>query len=209
MYSDNPMCSGGPHLSSSYDDYIDDSFYTDNLVPAFGFEVFCNMSGRYTFFVSTIVPSVEVSICTVAVFGTSYIRIETLTDTIVIQAGDQSVLSVPHVFAEDVIGDQLAIELRQKAGSEIPFVSFINFASSTDVVIDATGVLPGEYTLVLESFDTNSDLQELTLKTDIITIVVAIQGNSDTLPYFVAELEPVAITFGQSSEWTLPQIIEN
>ena len=134
------------------------------------------MSGRYTFFVATSVPSDKVSICTIAVFGTRYIRFESLVDTLKIQANDQSVLSVPHVYSEEKIGNQLAIDLRQQADSELPFVSFINRASSTDVVIDTTGVLPGEYTLVLESYDANSDLPELTLKTDIVTIFVVIVG---------------------------------
>ena len=59
--------------------------------------------------------------------------------------------------------------------------------SLTYVVIDTTDVLPGSYTLVLESFDTNS---ARTLKIDTITIVVtkAAEGYSDTLAYFVDEL---------------------
>ena len=61
------------------------------------------MSGRYTFFVATSLPTDAISICTIAVIGTRYIRVESLTDTIEIQDGEQKVLSVPHVFPEDVI----------------------------------------------------------------------------------------------------------
>ena len=71
------------------------------------------MVGQYTFFVATNVPSVEVSLCSLAVFGTRYIRLEFLTDTIEVQANDQFVILVPHVYAEDTIADQLAIDLRQ------------------------------------------------------------------------------------------------
>jgi hypothetical protein len=47
----------------------------------------------------------------------------------------------------------LNINLRQKSGSELAFVIFQNKDTSTDVIIDATLVLPGEYTLFFESFD--------------------------------------------------------
>ena len=81
--------------------------------------MFCNMSGQFTFYVATVVPTDEISICAVAVFGTRYIRDEPLQSTIEIQANSSFVLSVPHVRAEDVIGNMLAIDLRQKAGSEL------------------------------------------------------------------------------------------
>jgi hypothetical protein len=63
------------------------------------------------------------------------------------------VLTVPHVYAEDVIADELDINLRQKTGSELPFVKFINGASSTDVIINASGIGVGKYLLMLESYD--------------------------------------------------------
>ena len=63
------------------------------------------MAGRYKFFIATVVPTAQISICSVAVFGTRYIRDTPLTSTIVIKAGDQLVLSVEHVYAENVIAD--------------------------------------------------------------------------------------------------------
>ena len=170
-WSLNPKCSGGPHLKSTYDDYFDDNEFAEKLVPAYGFEVWCNMSGQYTFFVAAGVPSEAVALCSIAVFGTCYIRDESLTDIIEIQTGNQSVLSVQHVHSEETIGNQLVIDLRQSAGADLPFVTFVNGATSTDVVIDTTDVEIGEYTLVLESFDTASNVYT-TLKTDTITIVV-------------------------------------
>ena len=90
LWSNNPKCPGGPHLKRTFDDYHDNWAYREhgkNTSPAFGFEVWCNMAGRYTFFVATGVPSVKISICSIAVFGTRYIRAQTLTTYFVIQAG--------------------------------------------------------------------------------------------------------------------------
>ena len=117
MWSNNPKCPGGPHLLSTYNDYYDDSYAAKKNVPKFGFEVWCNMPGRYTFFVATGIPTVQLSICSIAVFGTRYIRAQTLTDYFVIQAGTQAVLNVPDVYAEDVIADTLTIDIVQKASS--------------------------------------------------------------------------------------------
>ena len=80
MYLENPKCKGGPHLKNTYDDYFDE--YANSLRPAVGFEQFCNMSGQFTFFVANGVPTTEVFICTLAVFGTRFIRDEPLKSTI-------------------------------------------------------------------------------------------------------------------------------
>ena len=72
LWSENPKCPGGPRLRADYKDYYDE--FGSRLAPAFGFEAWCNMSGQFTFFVATGLPSEEVSICSVGVFGTSYIR---------------------------------------------------------------------------------------------------------------------------------------
>ena len=132
-------------------------------------------------------PSIDISICAVAVFGTRYIRDDPLKSTIEIPANSSSVLSVLHVHAEDVIGNHLDIDLRQKAGLELSFVTLKNGSSSTDVAINTTGLIPGEFNLVLESFD--SAFQTLALKTDTIKIIVAKpEGYSATLAYFVTIL---------------------
>ena len=142
-------------------------------------------------------PSIDISICAVAVFGTRYIRDEPLKNTIEIQTNSSSILSVLHVHAEDVIGNYLAIDLRQKAGLELSFVTLKNGISSTDVAINTTGLIPGEYNLVLESFD--SAFKTLALKTDTIKIVVAKpEGYSATLAYFITILEQKSIISGKS-----------
>ena len=68
------------------------------------------MAGRYTFFVGTGLPTKEVSICSVGVFGTRYIRASDPPSSITLDASPK-VLTVNHVYAEDDISDVLAIKL--------------------------------------------------------------------------------------------------
>ena len=135
------------------------------------------MLGQYTFFVAKGLPtnaSAQVSICTVGVFGTRYVRSETLTTNFVITAGSQAVLTVQDVYAEDTIADTLSISTRQKTSSTLSFVTLVNSALSTDVTINASS-LPARaapYSLVLESTDDYSALPSLVLKTDTVNIYV-------------------------------------
>ena len=69
---DNPKCDGGPYLSDNFEDYFDPLL--NKMVPSYGFEAFCNMPGRYTFFVASGVPSFNVFICSLGVMGTRYLR---------------------------------------------------------------------------------------------------------------------------------------
>ena len=80
-HDENPLCPGDPFLSPNYGDYIDENAL-ENFYPtpnaAHGFKKFCNMSGRYTFFIAKKVPKISLSICSVGVFGPSYKRKEVL-----------------------------------------------------------------------------------------------------------------------------------
>ena len=69
------------------------------------------MLGRYTFFVAAGVPSLQLSICNVAVFGTRYIRTTDPASSITLDACPKT-LTVEHIHAEDVIADTLAINLK-------------------------------------------------------------------------------------------------
>ena len=129
------------------------------------------MAGQFTFFVASGVPTKEVSICSVGVFGTRYIRAFDPPSSITLDAS-QKVLTVNHVYAEDDISDILAINLRQKPSAELSWVTIFNSLTSADVTINAKGVPTGEYSLVLESVDTNSSLPTLVLKTDRVSIYV-------------------------------------
>ena len=74
---------------------------------------------------------------------------------------------MPHIYAEEDIGNVLAINLRQRQGSELDFVTFVEHDGHTDVVFDAANLVSGQqYTLILESFDSNSNGDMATLKTD-------------------------------------------
>ena len=78
---------------------------------------------------------------------------------------------MPHIYSESTIGNVLAVNMRQKVGSELSFVTFANGATSTDVIINSNGVSPGVYNLVLQSYDTDGVVFS-TLKTDTIIITV-------------------------------------
>lgn len=82
------------------------------------------MEGQYTFIAATGLPSENVSICSVGVMGTTYVRDETLPSSIEVFVGGTEIIRVPHIRAEDDIGNVLAINLRQKKGTELAFVSF-------------------------------------------------------------------------------------
>ena len=127
---------------------------------------------------------------------------------------------MPDVHAEDDIGNVISILLFQKIGAELPFVSLSSYSFLVNVLINAIGVLPGEYNLLLESFDRSyydsNATENLVLNTDTIKIVItpknstvpiapiAPKGFSDTLAYFVTELEHKAIISGEYQDWTLP-----
>ena len=122
---------------------------------------------------------------------------------------------MPDVHAEDEIGNVISISLLQKKGTELPFVTISSYFSPVNVLINAIDVLPGEYNLVLESYDFNTT-ENFVLNTDMIKIVItpknftvpiapiAPKGFSDTLAYFATELEHKAIISGEYQEWTLP-----
>ena len=87
-------------------------------------------------------------------------------------------LTVPHITDELDPEHVLAINLRQKAGQELDLVAFDEQGTFTEIVIDASNLenVDQKFTLVLESFDLNSNGVESTLKTDtvIVNVVKAI-----------------------------------
>ena len=135
VWDENPICPGGPFLRSDYEDYYSDSSLARRMRSAHGFTVWCNMLGEYTFAVARHVPSRRVGVCNLAVLGTAYIRDEPLPDTVELSVGDTFELTVPHVYAEDTIGNTIAIDLRLSATSEFTDVTFANGAISTVITI--------------------------------------------------------------------------
>ena len=96
--------------------------------------------------------------------------------------------------------------MRQKVGAELSFVSFSNQASNTNVFINTTGLSIGEHTLILESYDTESDGVESALKTDNVTIQVIQEVTDCPLATFTEEVEAKTIVSGEKSKWSLPEI---
>ena len=71
-YTKNTRCPDGPYLKSTYDDVWD--AYANKFVPKYGIEAWCNMRGQYVHFVASGVPSESVTICSVGIMGTRYVR---------------------------------------------------------------------------------------------------------------------------------------
>lgn len=85
--------------------------------------------------------------------GTQYVRDQTLPETIELLTDDLTSLTISNIYSAMPIGNQLNINLRQSLDNELSFVTFTELYSSTIVDIAATDIQPGEYSLILESFD--------------------------------------------------------
>ena len=73
--------------------------------------------------------------------------------------GQVTTISVSHIISELTIANQLAINLRQPAGSALSFVAFTENEGKTQIEVDALQLLSGEeFTLTIESFDSNSNV---------------------------------------------------
>ena len=144
----------------------------------YGKEIWCNMEGRYLHVVADYSHESQteysISICSVGVFGTKYIRNTALETEIKIVADTVKNLEVPRIQSQFTIGNELNINLRQKPGSEVSWAQIIQ-TSPTLVKIDTTGIKAGNYTLTLESFDLNGSVYS-TLRTDEIKIEVTAPG---------------------------------
>ena len=124
IWSNNLVCPGGPHLATNYEDVYD--AHAARLIPAYGFEVWCNLPGQYTFFVATQVPSSKVTICDIAVIGTRYIRVNEVPTSVQVQVDGTQTLYAEHVYSEETIGNTIAIDMRQRIGDELAFVTLTN-----------------------------------------------------------------------------------
>ena len=91
------------------------------------------------------------------IYVTEYVRSTKVQSSVSLVTENHASLSVDHVQSLIKLPTPPKINLRQKPGSELEFVTLTNQATSTHVTIDGSGVLPGEYTLFLESFNELSD----------------------------------------------------
>ena len=148
------------------------------MVWPFGKEDWCNMKGRYFHMVadmsqyeSIAADSDIVSVCSVGVYGTKYVRNgDPVITSIEIVLNQIQTISIERIQPSITIANQQDIKLRQI--SNLDFITITENASSSDVLIDTTGQSIGEYTLILESFDSLSVAQSA-LKTDTIAIKIS------------------------------------
>lgn len=164
------------------------------------------MTGTHVSFVSNGVPSETTSICHVGIFGTRFTRETDFQTSIEIEAGDLHSIQIEKVRAVYPLTHDLEIHLRQKQGDEHSFVTIEESSSFSKVLIDTEGVSPGEYTLMLESFNAlanNDGAAPATLKTDTITVSIK---ERPALASLESDPSPVEIHSGTKSSWELPRI---
>ena len=110
-------------------------------------------------------------------------------------------MQVEHIRGKYTYANVLAINLRQKTGEELSYVTLANSSSEamTEVIIDTAGLPLSNYTLVLESYDENSDGIESTLKTDTIQIVIIFEEevlDEEVVPdEEITELETIKVIY--------------
>ena len=85
--------------------------------------------------------------------GTEYVRTEAPPTEIELKQGSTMTLNIQHIRSALTIGNTLQINMRQRSGTELNFISLTNNFSSTDLIIDGNSLTPGDYELFLESFD--------------------------------------------------------
>ena len=82
-------------------------------------EAWCNLEGQYLSIVSDLrdvfaqYSTYQMSLCSVGIMGTSYIRDVSLPDRLVLSQGENLTLEVPHIYGEYTIGTEQSINLRQ------------------------------------------------------------------------------------------------
>lgn len=71
------------------------------------------------------------SLCSLGVMGTEYVHTVPPPTEITIEEGSITTLNIPHITSALTIGNTLDINIRQRSGTELDFVSFINNDSFT------------------------------------------------------------------------------
>ena len=149
-----------------------------SMVWPFGGEHWCNAEGDHVHIVADLGHLMmggdyEMSICSLGVMGTRYVRDgePTLPAEIYLLPGQSTVVALGHIYSEIEIGTKLAIDVRQ-AHSSSQLVTTVNRDTSTDVKLETTGLQVGDkYEAVLESFNALSGVKS-TLKTDRTMVIV-------------------------------------
>lgn len=81
----------------------------------------------------------EVSVCSLGVYGTKYVRNsgDTVPSELSIAKGFSKTIVIDNITSELEIGNELDINMREK--TQLGIVSFTELSSSTEVLIDSTG----------------------------------------------------------------------
>ena len=103
--------------------------------------------------------------------GTEYVRDNSVPSSMSVGQAETEVIAVDNIVSLFPIGNVLDINLRQKAGTELLWVILEQGSLTTLIKIVPAGVAPGDYTLILQSFDNNGSVKS-TLKEESITITV-------------------------------------
>lgn len=115
----------------------------------------------------------EVSICSIGVYGTEYIRDEPVPSAINLISGSTTTLSIKHIYSRYVIGNTLLIHMRLR--EQLDFVNIVNDTEQATIAIDGSGLEADQiYTLYLESYDSNSGV-ESTLRSDTVKLTITTQ----------------------------------
>ena len=166
----NTKVDGGPFFDKDNPDTWDQYFdwrEDEYQVWPHGLEIFPNLQGRYLHIVgdlssTNVNPSnpelPRLTFCTVIVTGTRYVRKDEVNSSLSINQGESLTFSLTHIESELTIANQLSIDVRQKDTHYLAFVRIERFDSKVDITIDATNQEFGDYELVLESFDNESNV---------------------------------------------------
>ena len=103
-------------------------------------EAWCNLEGQYLSIISDLndvmaeYGQYEMSMCSVGIMGTSYVRDESLPEKIELTHGDTMIIDVPHIYGEYTIGTEHSINLRQSSSSpELDFIEITEFDGHSSV----------------------------------------------------------------------------
>jgi len=84
-----------------------------------------------------------------------YTRSKSVPSIVGIVSGDSKVLMIENIGSSSPCVS-LNIQVRQKTGSELTWVSLQQGSPSEALIATPPDLVPGDYTLVLESYDENS-----------------------------------------------------
>ena len=143
--------------------------------------------------------------CSLGIFGTKYIRDQSVPSNLIIKKSQLYTLAVEPIRSFYEIGNTLEIYLRQQSDKVLSWVS-ITQGSTSKVTFDAASAQVGEHSLYLESYDNNNIASVgSTLKLDIISITIepdcvitddAANGLTEALKDDPLKLELAALAFG-------------